>query len=233
MNQDSDQPIAGRVFQFAAAVLVINVALVGWALYIGAAKGNPERHFEETGFITWVSYFQLLATGAFGIGTYVARRKAAPRFWSAVVVWLLAGVGFIVLAIDERHRYHEKLDNALHDMFKLTESAWSDRIDDLIILSYGLIGIGVLWVCRKEVLMFRPALRFLYIGFAGLGLMVMIDVFSNRGDLLKSMGAGDDAESMVRWFGAVEDSIKLLAEAFFLIGFFAIFLSARRLARKG
>lgn len=65
-------------------------------------------------------------------------------FWrDPSVVWAIIASGFLFLAADEVLRIHENLDQLIHYVFGLKETNLTDRIDDLIVGMYGLVGIGV------------------------------------------------------------------------------------------
>ena len=46
---------------------------------------------------------------------------------------------------------HESIDNGIHYVLKLRETAITDRLDDIIIGIYGLGGIGILYYYRDEI----------------------------------------------------------------------------------
>jgi len=209
-------------------VLVVNAAVLAYAVIDGNASGDPGRKFAESSYTTWISSLQLLTIAVFAFGVYWYRFRDVRRIFSVIIIWFLIGVGFTFLAADEKFLFHENLDKKIHAVTGMTETAWSDRIDDLIVLLYGLIGIAALWCCRHEVLRFPYPLRYLYGGFALLLLMVILDVASNGDDFILALGIGEHAVIVTRWLGAIEDVCKIMAEAFFLAGFFLIFMIVRR-----
>ena len=113
-----------------------------------------------------------------------------------------------------------------------------DGIDDVIVGIFGLIGIAVLFHYRREMQKFTNALPFFVAGFAFLLFMVVLDILTNRDDILMFMtgkiliylrGDSSGVEFLKFWLSMTEDMFKLVAEFAFLIAF----LSCHRLARNG
>ena len=113
-------------------------------------------------------------------------------------------------------------------MFALEETPLTDRIDDLLIALYGIIGLAVLFVYRAELARFPVLLPYLVAGFALLGFQVLLDAVSNRSEYIGWFGiAADNARTVKRAVMIVEESAKLFAEAAFLSGFVRVLQQAR------
>ena len=121
------------------------------------------------------------------------------------------------MAADEIFKAHENIDLAIHRILNIRETGVTDRLDDLIIASYGFIGIGVFWHFREEIKNFKSPGPLFITGFIFLFLMVGLDLFGNRNDIL-SMIISNEARSLTirAWLGVFEDSNKLLAEVMFI-----------------
>lgn len=97
--------------------------------------------------ITIVSAIQLLATSMITWKIYKTRSSQHPSYHHitfSYFVWAIVAAGFLFLAIDEVVEIHEGIDKLIHKVFQIKETGLTDRIDDLIIGVYGLVGIGVL-----------------------------------------------------------------------------------------
>ena len=171
------------VFALEALLIVVAIA-IGIAVY-----DNPKEPFGEDGFMTWVSAVQLLAIA------FVARRIHAVRkaqisseayraSSSGLAIWFIVFLGFLFLTADEVLKIHENLDKSIHDLFGLEQTGLTDRIDDLLVGLYGVIGLGVLYVFRGELRRYREALPFFVAGFVLLFTMVGFDLLTNQDDIL-------------------------------------------------
>ena len=95
------------------------------------------------------------------------------------MIWALIGLGFVAFALDEKFLIHEDLDHYIHRMFNLVETGWTDKIDDVLIGFWGLIGIVVLFLYRNELNIHRQVLPILMIGFVFLFISVVLDALTN------------------------------------------------------
>ncbi len=129
-------------------LLILNSLAIGLAIII--YKNTGYNHFGEKGFITILSAVQLLVVSMLSYKIYQARgMMGRSSFWrDPSVVWAIIASGFLFLAADEVLRIHENLDKLIHYVFGLKETNLTDRIDDLIVGMYGLVGIGVLIAYR-------------------------------------------------------------------------------------
>lgn len=189
-------------------IAVANAAAFALALILGLIVGDFDYHFQEHRFITWFSVVQLGATA------WVCREVFRIR---RVRLWLLLTIGFAFLAIDEGGKVHENIDRTIHKVFRIEETALSDRLDDLLIGLYGVIGLGVLYAYRDELRHYRSARRYVVAAFVLLFVMVGLDLAINRPDLLTRV-TGDE-ESATAWklrLGVPEEGLKLLGEMMFL-----------------
>lgn len=129
--------------------------------------------------------------------------------------------GFVFLAADDAFQFHEHMDTFIQKLFHLPKNGLTDRIDDAIIGIYGVIGLWVLWLYRRELLQFRPMLRPLITGFACMAVSVFCDTISNRIDVLLWLtGSVPTAKWLDGWFSVGDGAFTLLAEGFFAVSFF-------------
>lgn len=202
------------------------------ALTAAALTGNPpDRYFKEAMPITWLSFVQLLAVAAISWHIYTLRKKAYgshnPR--SLHILWLIIAAGFVFLAVDEIAKIHEGIDHLIHMILRMEETGLTDRIDDVIVLGYGLVGIGVLYYFRHEMKNFTSAMPLLIVGFALMFLMVATDIATNRKDILSSLVSEPYlSATLYPWLGVMEEALKILAEAALLGGFYCCLLIAKK-----
>gem|GEM_PF-2196821 len=208
-----------RMVIFQAVIIIFTTCL---GLY---KTGNPSRYFGEGRFTMGISCAQLLAVAWFAWCIYRCRRAATGGLglFSPHLVWLLVASGFVFLTLDEGFELHEKLDRLIHAwVIHAKANPWTDRIDDALIAIYGLVGMGVMWKFRKEVLLLRRSLLLpLILGFVSLFVSVGCDALSNGDELLHWM-TGDLALAKVLngWLSVGDGAFTLLAEGLFINAFY-------------
>lgn len=196
-------------------VLILNSVVVIAALEINRRSGV--NHFDEGKFVTIYSFLQLLAT--FGIVLLI---NWYSRWKNPSLIWKIIAIGFIFLAADEVFTIHENIDFLIHRVFGIEETAVTDRIDDILVGLYGLLGIGVLFVYRNEWKIYREAFPFFIFGFALLFGMVTLDVITNRHDILYLIWDHHSASTIQTYLSLAEEPLKVFSEAFFILGFYII-----------
>ena len=218
-----------RAFRFALGANLIIIAL---AIAHGLAhSGNPSRYFGEGRYTTAVSCFELLLTAFFAFAIFFARRAVSPdRGWRAGFwVWLMMGSGFVFLAADDALQIHERIGHTINRLLPLTGTPFAGRADDAVIGIYGLIGLFVMWLFRREILEFRVILRPLAIGFVFMFLSVIFDSLGHHEDIfLRLTGDLHRAKKLQGWADVGDGGFTLLAEGMFAVGFYC----GRRQARK-
>ena len=212
------------------SVFAFELIAIIMAVGIGFSGGDPLKHFGEFHFVTWFSFAQLLllsvlSSRIFDIGVS-GERKHILR--SAGFIWAIIAFGFFFLALDEIFLIHEIIDVAIHAVFNMEETGLTDRIDDVLILIYGAIGISILYFHRIELRKYKAALPFLFYGLSMFFIMVILDVLTNRADILAMIFADNSLVGTLRtWLLISEDSLKIFAEGFFILGLFTALTRAR------
>lgn len=204
---------------FLTTLLVVIYASLDPVLGIGFGSGFDELSFATLysvgllGATAWVC-FQLaeLREGAWRDGRFHAR-----------FLWRFLGWAFVFLALDEALQIHENLDKLIHIILAMDETAWTDSIDDVILLSYGLAGLAILVRCRAEVFRVPAARRYLALAFGLFLVSVVFDVLTNRKAYLDWLELEGQARDGVSAFAAiVEEGGKLFTGAALLVGFGSI-----------
>ncbi len=215
----------------ARILLGTGIAVAG-AILVGGLDGELDREFAEGELITWVSVLLLVLISVLNFRLYRMRRgPLGLKLSNPAIVWAFIGAGFAYLALDDAFRIHENLDKYGHVLFGIEETPLTDRADDLLIGFYGLIGLGVLWFYRHELLRFRQLLPYLAVGFGLLFLQVGLDVMTNGKEYLRLFDRDTFNRAEIHdMFEIAEETVKLFAEAVFLSGFLLIH---NRLAGKG
>lgn len=209
-------------------VLSLNVFAISAGIIIYSFSGIDI--FSEDGIITKLSVIQLVVIAWLSCNIFNTRRiKGKYSLWkNSAVVWLIISIGYLFLAADDLFLIHENIDILIHQLFNIQETALSDRIDDFLVCLYGMIGIGVLFSFRDELKSYKEAYPFFIFGFVIFFIMVLVDMLINRNDILPLIFHHEHAKTLDLWMTFAEDSLKVFAEAFFIIGFFTILQKAKR-----
>lgn len=209
-------------WQLAAAIILSAGLELAFSMY----KRMP---FDENGVITLLSVCQLLVIAFISFAVWKLRNGPGPIRWKdKSLIWLIMGVGFVFLALDEKVLIHEGLDRSFHKLAHMKETGWTSRLDDLLVGVYGIIGLATLWFYSKEMLRFRRCILFLGAGFAALFMSVIADASSSRPDFFNWL-VGEQGAPLVREIAeVVEEGCKVLAEALFLTGFASALAEVRK-----
>jgi len=219
----------------AVIVIIFEAAMALTAISAGMAAGNPAKYFGEFTFITWFSFFQLLFLSMLShkISTVRSSSEKHNGLRSAGVFWNFAFFGFFFLALDELVMIHEVGDILIHTVFNIEETGLTDRLDDLFLCSYGIIGLIVLYLFIGELKKYRAAAPFVVIGFILFFFMVATDTATNRDDVLTLLFADPHRVSIIKtWSYVVEDYLKILGEGFFIAALFVVLQQARHFPRN-
>lgn len=198
-------------------VLLVNLLAVGAGLLIFRLRGV--NHFREQGFITGLSVVQLLAAACLSYRAWRTRGAGGrvPIWKDPSALWALIALGFLFLAADDRFTIHENVDKEIHRLFNLQETGLSDRIDDIVVGLYAVAGISVLAHYRHELSRYPSARPLGVLAFLLLFGMVSLDALTNRDDILLLLWNPRQVAPLCSWLSHVEDSLKLFAEAFFIL----------------
>ena len=200
--------------------LSVNVCFIALGFLLGK---SPEQYFgKEASPITWVSFFQLLTIAVLSWKTFKIRK--------GMLLWGIIALGFLFLSIDEVARIHENMDSFIHKkILHMHETALSDRLDDLIVGFYALIGMGTLYFYREELKKYQKAMFFLVISFILIFSMVGTELIANRFDVLPALIPSHHlAKQVYVSCKVLEEVFKLFAEAFLISTFYQCFQLAKQ-----
>ena len=214
--------------------IALILAAVAIVLAIAWKTGPFFYHFAEIRLVTLYSFFQLLATAyiSFLICKHLGKESSLKWHKSPFVrPFFISAIGFLFLGLDEILSIHENLDKLIHHILMMKETPWTDHIDDIILLFYGLIAIFFVKDFIKEFKRHPYMIGLLIGGFLLFFTMFYLDFVSNNTEtfthfLSKSMAYGD-LRHRQDIFRMVEDSAKILGEAFFLSAFAAAFVDIK------
>jgi hypothetical protein len=213
-------------------IIIFSINLMAVCVAVGVNNITGVDIYDEIrkgGFITILSVLQLLAISRISFKIYNVRRKNILKStnYSSYRVWAIISLAFLFLATDELIKVHENIDDFIHEIFNLQETSLSDRIDDILIGLYGVTGIGVIIAYKDEFKGYQGFIPFLFVGFILLFLMVIIDVITNRNDILPLIFNDGTSEILYVWLSFSEDPLKLFSEVFFLTAFVSVWNETR------
>ena len=210
-------------------VWVFVFLFVGTLISVLAGQ-KPSRQFSEGHIFTLFSCF-LLGTSALAAFLVYQKRShgrerpcgivRAPEF-----LWVLIGLGFAYLAVDEVGCIHEKSSRMIRQLFHLEDTGLAERLDSVIITTYGLIGLLALWLYRAEIRFFRAIWGGVTVGFVLLGMHVVLDMLSEDSTFFRGY-FGTHWRMAFEWTKVIEDGGKVMANAFFLRAFLEAWILAR------
>ena len=206
-------------------LLILFVESLAITLAIKSAIANalpPDIYFQEKGFITHLSFVQLLL-GAILAGNIYATIKHSPNTKLArnALLWLIISLGLIFLALDDILSIHEQIDSLTHDLLRIEETNITDLADDLIIGLYLLIFLTYVFFQRRAIGLFKPSFIFFIIGFGLTIVMIIFDTMSNNTMFTSAFFNDGVREKIARqWLGVIEDSAKIFAEGMFIVGIY-------------
>ena len=210
---------------FRARVLWVDAGLLGLSVLLGwILQAEPDALFAEGGVVTFLSAGHLILTG--WLLYRVAKVRSAAK---ASRIWSLMALGFIYLAFDETLKLHEGIDDAAHYLLGWEPTDLTDRLDDMIVGLYGLLGLGLMAFYRNELKQYKSSLWFLFVGMLFLYLMVALDTLINRDNLLILVLETNQISRAIPWLEVCEEASKIISEAFLVIAAYEALRVARRI----
>lgn len=163
---------------FAAAMAgLATAAYLGWRDY-----DWPAYLLQDGEWGTWLSAGPLFASGLIGLRTGIRSVGQMRRFW------IIAGITLLIIGADDLWRLHENLELALITRFDLNgENFFVARINDAVIIAYGIAALIYTILRRHQLLRFPWACYCLAAGGIFFGAMVICDVFHISATLEESL----------------------------------------------
>lgn len=203
--------------------LLFEVIAVIVAIIYGKSVGDIKKPFQEGGFLTGLSFIQLLAVSGYSWGIFRIHEVSFNLrvFKAKHVVWLFISLGFLFLAFDELFEIHENIDYLIHEVLQLKATGFTDRIDDLIILLYAFTGMSLIYYYRDGLKKYVSTLPYLKWTFIFLYIMILLDIITNKDDIIFFLIKDKSSAGLVSmWIRIAKDGFKLVTEgAFFGIAF--------------
>lgn len=194
------------------SIIAIALLEVTFHLY----KNYP---FDERGPMTATSVLLLVACSVTAGKIYRQRTQGeAFSITSTKLIWLLMAVGFVFLALDEKILIHEGLDKIIYRGSGMKHSAFSERLDDFIVLGYALVGMAFVYWYRQEILRYKKTITVLAVGFVVMVLHAGLDMAGRPDFVINVLKITENPNEVAHIIGMGEEIFKLTAETCFLCG---------------
>ena len=185
-------------------------AFVSYIIFLAVVLLTTNSYGEKS-IVTDVSTLQLALCSSVSsiIAVAILCQKGSLHFYK-VLIWITIAFGCAYLAMDDKFMYHERLDWMIHSLLGWEETSLSDRIDDIIIGIYGIIGIAFIFLNRSY---FSFSLRFIKYAKCALFLSLLMVFCDSQG-----FGLVDNLKPIYRQLKHLEEWTKLLGGASLLVG---------------
>lgn len=206
---------------------IIFIANISSILFSILFSDTPDKLFMEGEFITWLSCVNLIMLAGISLCSLLIIsffEKSVNNRKNMFLFFSFCFLGFLFLGVDEWFLVHENLDIWIHKVFNINETSLTDRLDDLIVLVYGLYGSAVFFFFCRIFWQDKKIKRWLLISVILFSIMVLLDILGNDNYFYKYI-----TDQSYLYFeisivlGITEDSMKIMAETSLIIGFLEIF----------
>jgi len=169
-------------YWYVIALNLVTLSIGGIAYY----GFDQDFVIQEQGILPAIAALQLSAGSVLGIAAY-------RQFWvisddrdrqerAGIFLWGLSGIGLAVFAFDDFFTVHERVGRWVSERFDIW-APLTNNVDDLITLSYGVVGLLVLHVFRHEVMQIRASSALYLAGVIAAALMLLFDAYG-RGAII-------------------------------------------------
>jgi hypothetical protein len=216
-------------------LILLNAIFLASAILSGTLKGDIKIELGHLGLITWISVFQLLIIAAISLKIFKLNHAAFGfrNVKSTHILWVIIAIGFLLLALSEAVQIHSMIGQLICNSFNIKNPSFTSRIDDLIVVSYALVGIALLYFYRNTLKKHTDVISLFFAGFSMLLIMVLIDILPYRVvHYLKHIFNTPAIEINQIWLPLAKDAAKLFAEGIFIAGFYHCFKNTKEFTAK-
>ena len=150
-------------------------AIISYTIFLAIVLLTT-RSYGEKSIVTDVSTLQLALCSSVSsiISVAVLRQKGSLTLYKGLI-WIAIAFGCAYLAMDDAFMYHERLDRTIHSLLGWEETSLSDRIDDILVGIYGVIGIAFIFLNRNYFSFSPRFIKYAKLSFSFCILMVFCD----------------------------------------------------------
>lgn len=187
-------------------LVIFNFILIFSSIQSGIRRGDMMLRFGEHKTVTFISSLLLGFTALTSLFIFFLKKRAGLKA-KCYLFWLLSAIGFIYLCMDEYFMAHEGMDEAVGLLFGLEIKHLN--LDNIPLLFYGLIAVGVLYYFRQSVLNYKVMWPCL-----GLGIFCLVGSIVFHG-----------LERINIIYEVIEESFKIVGVTFFFLAYFLTLFS--------
>ena len=216
------------IFLFFSFLLVVSSALLVAVLsFLGVYFHHSLDYFFHEGHLGTFYPVALLAISS--LSCFLYHLKLTPSITyifenplSQKNTWFWCGFAFAYLSLDDLFEIHEKIDFKLHHWLDalagIKSNAFTDKLDDLIVAIVLAAAVWFLIRYRKTFTAYPMMLSAYAFSCCLVLLMVVIDFLTNGGYILKLLIGKALYSDLKSFFYVVEESLKIFASSFLLLG---------------
>lgn len=206
-------------------ILAINAIAIIGTIAISAPFQATVQQFQSGGAITYFSIVQLLILSYLAYQVLRERTVTITYRWrSPIAIWAAISMGGVFLALNDGLLMHAWLDQAVHTVRQLEDTAASeistaglrDRIGALTIGGYGIVAIGLLAGYRRELRRCHYVFPYAVFGFVLLFVRIGVNTLIAHDDVVFGIFSREIAASLTGGFIILSGSLKLFIQAFFV-----------------
>ena len=189
-------------------VLLSNYFAINYCVFIGMQFEDVSFLFQENQAITFLSALQLAITSLLALLIYVLGKiiyKKNIERLKTIRVWILSSVIFAFSVLDEYFMIHEGVDGSIATLFFGIKE--NPHLDGLTLSLYGIVALIIFFRFRQEILRYKKAFRLFCVGAFFFLLTIALDI-----------------KSVDSFRVVLEESSKLIAVSFLLLGHIRVFM---------
>lgn len=203
--------------------------LLGIGIIYSISIGNKPSHlFKEGRLFTQLSGQLLLFTGFVCLHIFSLRkREMGPQRANGKSnwyhgIWIIMGLSFIYLFLDEVACFHEKIGDLIQ-YYTPEKGLMEERYDSVVVGSYGVLAVLTLAIFHREVLHFRTYWHYYFWASLLFCSMVICDFLTEDKQILELVFTKESwVDGTFLFLEMFEDYSKILAIAIYFRGFLAI-----------
>lgn len=215
-------------------VLSIEFVVILLAITIAFFQNcDIDKYFEENTFVSWFSFINLIFISQIaGIIFYnmftvsengESHERSFKKRLAVSFIWIGVAAGFLFLALDEVMMIHERMDRAIHLFFGITRTELTDRLNDLFVLLYAIIGLVAIYFSRKSLMFFKKSRYLLASAILCFLIMMIFDY----------LGKDNNDYNQRSEMTVYEESFKLIGGGFFILSALNCLKISEKIKRKG
>ncbi len=214
-NLDDISPTQAMKGLFWFNVILICVGIVHGTLM---SRHDPGYYFREGRPLTILSFLQLIFIGVIARRIWQCSRLSEMWDWKdPAIFWRLLSYGFYFLSADELLKIHENTEKLIHIVLHMKKTPLTSYIDDMLIISYGLIMCGLTLVYFKHLWRFAVAWKYFLAAVVMSIVYMIVDLANGSKPIwLEIIHDENTVNNLIITLAIFEESFKNFAEILYI-----------------